>query len=92
MMAKPDFSSGGLYGKDVMFRLMSHFFKKKKNLSSDQKNMLDKAEASLPTNAEKNKKTTSLKGRSESKTASKLASSRRAKKGRSMGRGLLAKY
>ncbi|QDP47700.1 hypothetical protein [Marinobacter sp.] len=88
-MTKPDFSSGGLYGKDIMFRLMSHFFRKKKNLSSAQINMLDKAEASLPTNAEKNKKRVSATRRSESKTAAISASSRRARRGRGLGRGLL---
>lgn len=96
-MAKPDFSSGGLYGKDVLFRLLVHSFQKRKNLSADQKNMLNKAEAALPTNAEKNKNTTSLGGmsggrsggRSASITAAKSAASRTAKKGRSMGRSLL---
>ena len=88
-MAKPDFSSGGLYGKNVMFRLMSHFFRKNKNLSSSQIDVLDKAEASLPTNAEKNKKRTSAARRSESKNATKLAASRRARRGRGMARGLL---
>jgi len=92
-MAKPDFSSGGLYGKDVLFRLLVHSFQKRKNLSADQTNMLNKAEAALPTNAEKNKNTTSLGGmsggRSASITATKSAASRKAKKGRSMGRNLL---